>query len=72
MKTFVQWLNEDAGETVSTYYNDELLQSRVNSKSLARVNQKDMTTGHAERNFLTGRSKKRHAHRVHRDRPEEV
>lgn len=72
MRTFLQWLNEDAGETVSTYYNDELLQSRVRSKSLATVNKPEMTSGHAERNFLGPRSKKRHAHRVHRDRPEEV
>ena len=72
MITFIQWHSEDAGETVSTYYNDELLQSRVKSKSLAVVNKPDMTLNRAERNFLGPRPKKRHSYRVNRDRPEEI
>lgn len=72
MMLFKQWLKEDAGETVGTYYNDELLQSRVKSKSLAKVNEPEMTSGHAERNFLRGGKRKTHAYRVNKDKLEEV
>lgn len=75
MLNFKFWLQEDAGEVGGTYQNDELLQSRVDSKRLARVNMKDVSPNNAECNFLgfcPKHHKKRHGHRVNRDIPEEV
>ena len=48
MISFMKWLYEDNGAVAGTYQNDELLQSRVNSKYLAVVNKKDMVDKTAE------------------------
>jgi hypothetical protein len=73
MLSFKIWLQEDAGETVGTYQNDELLQSAgINSKRLAKVAPKELSPNNAECNFLGRCEKKRHGYRVNKDIPEEV
>ena len=52
MLTFKQWLSEYAGMTSTTFTNDELLQTAVNSKYLATVNTKVKVPKSAECKFL--------------------
>lgn len=72
MKSFSAWLKEDAGEVVGTYYNDELLQSRVGSKSLARVNSPEMSNDVAKCNFLGDCPNKKGKKKLNKHKPVEL
>lgn len=72
MLEFRKWLQEDAGQVVGTYYNDELLQSRVKSKSLATVNKPDMSNDKAKCKFLGVCNDKKTKDKVNKFVPEEL
>jgi hypothetical protein len=72
MLHFKKWLQEDAGEVVGTYYNDELLQSRVRSKSLATVNKPDLSGDRAKCKFLGICDNKKAKDKVNKFVPEEL
>ena len=52
MISFKQWLVEYSGQVVSTNYNDEFMQTRVNSKSYEKVASMDLSPDKANCNYL--------------------